>query len=156
LSARWRRNKRSSKFDAFKALERNQSKHLPRVVRVKSSWIKRQEDSPGHRTLRINFGRKTREPDPLVDVLDESDYIVIVADLVGYDKRNIIIHVKDQRLTLSAKSSDRKFYKSLNLPKRVIAATMHTNYKNGVLEIRLRKILQEKAIDEVAGQKNAT
>jgi HSP20 family molecular chaperone IbpA len=38
----------------------------------------------------------------------------------------------------------------------VIAATMHTNYKNGVLEIRLRKILQEKAIDEVAGQKNAT
>jgi HSP20 family molecular chaperone IbpA len=126
------------------------------VVRVKSSWIKRQEDSHERRTLRINFGRKTREPDPLVDVLDESDYIVIVADLVGYDKRNIIIHVKDQRLTLSAKSSDRKFYKSLNLPKRVIAATMHTNYKNGVLEIRLRKILQEKAIDEVAGQKNAT
>jgi len=47
--------------------------------------------------------------------------------------------VKDQKLTLSAKSKDRRYYKSLNLPNAVIPNAMHTKYKNGVLEIRLRK-----------------
>lgn len=157
MSAKWRRNKKATKFDALKAFERRGSKH-PQKTKLNGAWTKRQEgsQSPKCRILRFNFGKKEREPDPLVDILDEDKSIVVVADLAGYDKRNIVVRIKDERLTLSAKSPERKFYKSLNLPKRVIAATMHTNYKNGVLEIRLRKVLQEKAIDEVAGQKNAT
>ena len=126
------------------------------MAKVKSSWIKRQEGSPKYQTLKLNFQKKSKGLEPLVDVLDENDRIRVVADLAGYERRNIIVHIKDARMTLSAKSPDRKFYKSLNLPKRVIAATMHTKYKNGVLEIELKKTLQERTIGEVAGQKNAT
>ena len=47
--------------------------------------------------------------------------------------------MKDQKITLSAKSKDRRYYKSLNLPKVVIPDEMHTKFKNGVLEIKLKK-----------------
>ena len=61
--------------------------------------------------------------------------------------------MKDQKITLSAKSQDRRYYKSLNLPKVVIPDVMYTKYKNGVLEIKLRKA--ETAINKEADQNAA-
>jgi HSP20 family protein len=58
--------------------------------------------------------------------------------------------VKGERLTVAAEALDRKYRKSLNLPKRVIPRTIRTTYKNGVLEIRLKKA-EEKSLDKMAG-----
>jgi HSP20 family protein len=54
--------------------------------------------------------------------------------------------VKNQKLTLSAKAKDRKYYKSLNLPRVVIPNVVRTTYKNGVLEIKLKKAQKEENI----------
>jgi HSP20 family protein len=62
-----------------------------------------------------------------------------VAEIAGFNKETFKINVKDQKITLSAKSKERRYYKSLNLPKVVIPNAMHTKYKNGVLEIKLKK-----------------
>jgi len=102
-------------------------------------------------TQNLDVRRKTKEVEPLVDVLDEKNEAIIVAELTGFDSKSLKIHVKNQRLTLSAEAHDRKYYKSLNLPKRVIPSTMHTTYKNGVLEIRLKKVAEEKVMDKVTG-----
>ena len=83
--------------------------------------------------------RKLKEPKPLIDIFQENNYIVIVAEIAGFNRDTLKIHVKDQKLTLSAKSKDRRYYKSLNLPKVVIPDVMHTKFKNGVLEIKLKK-----------------
>jgi HSP20 family protein len=96
-------------------------------------------------------GRKWKEPKPLIDVLEEKNKIIVVAEFAGFKRENLKIHVKDQRLILSAESSDRKYHKSLNLPKRVIPSTMCTSFKNGVLEIEFEKAVKEKAIDKVVG-----
>jgi HSP20 family protein len=56
--------------------------------------------------------------------------------------------VKDQKITLSAKSKDRRYYKSLNLPKEVIPNDIHTTFKNGVLEIKLKKAEKPQTIKE--------
>jgi len=96
-------------------------------------------------------GKKTRPLEPLVDVLEENDEVIVIAEFAGFNKENIRTQVKNQRLTLSAETLDRKFHKSLNLPKRVIPTTMRTAYKNGVLEIRLKKVTEKKAISNVAG-----
>ena len=74
----------------------------------------------------------------------------VVAEIAGFNKETLKIHVKDQKLTLSAKAKDRRYYKSLNLPKVVIPDVMYTKYKNGVLEIKLRKA--ETAINKEAEQ----
>jgi HSP20 family protein len=92
-----------------------------------------------------------KELEPLIDILEERDDVIIVAELAGFNNEDLRIHAENQRVTLSAEASDRKYYKSLNLPKRVIPSTMRSRYKNGVLEIQLKKAAEEKAIDKVAG-----
>lgn len=92
-----------------------------------------------------------KDPPRLIDVLEENDEIAVVAEFAGFNKENLRIIVKNQRLTLAATASDRKYHKSLNLPKRVIPDTACTTYKNGVLEIRLKKALEEEAVDRIAG-----
>ncbi len=100
--------------------------------------------------LRIAEDR-AREPEPLIDVLEGEQEVTVFAELAGFSKEDLRINVKNRRLTLSAQRPGRRYYKSLNLPKRVIADTIHTKYKNGVLEVHLRKTAEEKPIDKAAG-----
>jgi HSP20 family molecular chaperone IbpA len=96
-------------------------------------------------------GRKLVEPERLIDIIERKDEIVIIAELAGFNRENLRIHLTDQKLTLTARASDRRFRKSLNLPKRVIPETIKTTCKNGVLEIQLKKVEEERAVDKVAG-----
>jgi HSP20 family protein len=75
----------------------------------------------------------------------------VFAEFAGFSKENLRITLKDQRLTLSARTSERRYHKSLNLPKKVVPETLCTTYKNGVLEIRLKKVLEQEAFDKIAG-----
>ena len=105
------------------------------------------------RTPKSFAKRNLAEPKPLIDIFQENNYITIIAEIAGFNKETFKIHVKDQKLILSAKSKDRRYYKSLNLPKVVIPDIMYTKFKNGVLEIKLKKA--ETAINKEADQ-NAT
>ena len=100
------------------------------------------------RTSKSFARRNLAEPKPLIDIFQENNYITIVAEIAGFNKETFKIHVKDQKLILSAKSKDRRYYKSLNLPKVVIPDVMYTKFKNGVLEIKLKKA--ETAINKEA------
>jgi HSP20 family protein len=95
--------------------------------------------------------KNLKEPRPLIDVLENDNDICVVAEFAGFNREDIRIGLKEQKLTLSAGSLERKYHKSLNLPRRVIPSTLCTTYKNGVLEIRLKKAANEEAIDKVAG-----
>jgi len=85
----------------------------------------------------------------LIDIFQEKSWITIVAEIAGFNKETLKINVKDQKLTLSAKAKDRRYYKSLNLPQVVIPNIIHTNYKNGVLEIKLKRALKEETLNKV-------
>ncbi|MEM3616438.1 MAG: Hsp20/alpha crystallin family protein [Candidatus Bathyarchaeia archaeon] len=95
--------------------------------------------------------KKWREPEPLVDVFREKDKIVVVAELKGFNRENIKVQAEKQRLTLTAKVQGRRYYKSLNLPEAVIPEEARITYKNGVLEIQLKKAIAEKPLNKVAG-----
>jgi len=150
VSARWRRSKRNLRFDIFKTLTRARGKGLARITKDKDSRSKKQT-YPFRRTPKLRIEEELKEPKPLIDVLVEKNETVVVAELVGFNREDLKINVRDQRLILSAHASDRRYYKSLNLPERVIPSTMRTTYKNGVLEIHLKKAVEEKTIDKVAG-----
>lgn len=149
MSAKWRRiKKNTNRFSVFKSFHKTRDKHVLPVSGLKK---RRKRTCYSYKIPKIDAKGKTKEPEPLIDVLDEKEEIIIVAELAGFNSQDSEIHAKDQRLTLSAATSGRKYYKSLNLPKRVIPSTMRTTYKNGVLEIRLRKVNEEKTIDKMAG-----
>jgi HSP20 family protein len=115
-----------------------------------NSSATQQANSYRYRVRSISPERKLREPKHLVDVLEGTDEIIVVAEFAGFNREDLRVHVKGDKLTLSVDALDHKYRKSLNLPKRVIPRTIRTTYKNGVLEIRLKKA-EEKSIDKVAG-----
>jgi HSP20 family molecular chaperone IbpA len=151
LSAKWRRHRTNSKkFDILKVFNRVKNKNAERRFRAKNSSAKQQANSHRYSVQRVTAERKLREPKHLVDVLEGADEIIVVAEFAGFNREDLRVHVKGERLTVVAEALDRKYRKSLNLPKRVIPNTIRTTYKNGVLEIRLKKA-EEKSIDKIAG-----
>jgi HSP20 family molecular chaperone IbpA len=152
MSAKWRRTKRNPKgLRIFRSFSRTRDKTAPETFSGKKTVIKRLPHPRTYRVPKIYGERKAREPEPLIDVLEEETEIIVVAEFAGFKRENLRANVKNQRLTLSADALNRKYYKSLNLPKRVIPNTIRMTNKNGVLEIRLKKAVEEKAIDKVAG-----
>jgi HSP20 family protein len=150
LSAKWRRDRTNSKkFDILKVFNRVKNNSAARRSHSKKS-IAQQANSHRYRGQRVSAEKKLREPKHLVDVLEGTDEIIIVAEFAGFNKDDLKVRVKGEKLTVAAEALDRKYRKSLNLPKRVIPNTIRTTYKNGVLEIRLKKA-EEKSIDKIAG-----
>lgn len=152
MSAKWRRRKQYSKeFDFLNAVAKKIKKKHLHIFPKKNLPPSKGLFYPFYETSNTYRRRKCCVLEPLIDVLDEKDEIMVLVEAAGYRKENVKINLKDQRLILSAETSERKYYKSLNLPKRVIPETLQVTYKNGVLEIRLKKAVEEKTIDEVAG-----
>jgi HSP20 family molecular chaperone IbpA len=147
MSARWRRSNKNRKWLDFNGLKTNKPKTTQNTQRLKSMHT-----HPIFRPSKSFAKRKFEDPKPLIDIFQENNYITIVAEIVGFNKESLKISVKDQKLTLSAKSKDRRYYKSLNLPTVVIPNAMHTKFKNGVLEIRLKKA---ETLDKEADQNAA-
>lgn len=142
---RWRRSEKRPKWlRNAKKFSRIEDK----VFRFENFRAPKQYSHKGLKTFKV---KSWKEPEPLVDVFREKDKIVVVAELKGFKRENIKVQAEKQRLTLTAKTQGRRYYKSLNLPEAVIPEAARITYKNGVLEIQLKKALEEKPLDKVAG-----
>ncbi len=146
MSAKWKRNSKNRKWLDFKELKDKKPNNEHKTKRLKTF------QSNPFRTSKSFAKRKFEDQKPLIDIFQENNFIVVVAEIVGFNKETFKINVKEQKITLSAKSKERRYYKSLNLPTVVIPTAMHTKFKNGVLEIRLKKA---ETLDKEANQ-NAT
>ncbi|MBI2871845.1 MAG: helix-turn-helix domain-containing protein [Chloroflexi bacterium] len=79
----------------------------------------------------------TREP--LVDVMDEGDRLVVIAELPGVEEKDVRIKVEGDALDISAATGGRRYHKEVPLPSAMDAATLQSSYRNGILEIKLAK-----------------
>ena len=93
------------------------------------------EKKAGKREIKIT---ETREP--IVDVFDEKDHVLIVAELPGVLEESIKLDLKGDILILEAGDEKRKYSKEILLPAKVDFEQRETNFKNGILEIKLKKI----------------
>jgi len=90
------------------------------------------------------FGPQIREErEPLVDVMEEAKEVVIVAELPGVEKNDIHLHTTEDHLTVSVDAPKRKYHKEMALPAKVDPKSAQASYKNGVLEVRLKKIVEK-------------
>lgn len=92
------------------------------------------------------FGRPRvkEEREPLVDIIETDGEVHIVAELPGVEKNDIKLHGTGDTLTISVDTPQRKYYKEITLPAKVNVKEAKTEYKNGVLEVTLPKIKEEK------------
>jgi hypothetical protein len=149
MSAKWRRSRRLLKWiDPSKPVVPKKTRKVLRVQKTKTPLSLHLRKY----CLPRKFGKENlKEPQPLIDIFQEETCVIVVAEIAGFNKETLKIDVKDQKLTLSAKAKDRQYYKSLNLPKEVIPNIFHTTYKNGVLEIKLKKADKQETIKKQVG-----
>jgi HSP20 family protein len=84
------------------------------------------------------------EREPLVDVIETDGEVHVVAELPGVEKKDIKLHGTEDLLTISVDTSQRKYYKEVQMPAKVDVKRAKTEYKNGVLEVKLPKTKEEK------------
>jgi HSP20 family protein len=82
--------------------------------------------------------------EPLTDIIEEKANIRVIVELPGVEKDDIQLHVEDRTLDISVDKEDRKFSKDLELPSAVDPDSAKASYKNGVLEVTLKKAAPKK------------
>lgn len=80
----------------------------------------------------------TREP--LVDIFDEGDEIVLVAELPGIKDADIELVIRGDVVELSADGRVQKFHCETLLPTEVNAEPVSRECENGYLQVRLAKL----------------
>lgn len=79
------------------------------------------------------------EREPLVDIFDEPEEIKIYAEMPGVNEGDIKLDLKGDILDILARTGDRKYHKEILLPSKVKTETLAYTYKNGILDIRVKK-----------------
>jgi HSP20 family protein len=85
--------------------------------------------------------KKVREP--LVDINEDEDEIIVIAELPGTEKENIELNATAYSLTISTKeetNAGHKYYTEVNLPSAVNSDYAKARYTNGILEVKLKKM----------------
>ncbi|MCX6892827.1 MAG: Hsp20/alpha crystallin family protein [Verrucomicrobia bacterium] len=77
--------------------------------------------------------------EPVVDLFEEKDHLLIVAELPGIRAADVKLDVKDDVLTITAAKGDKKYRKEVLLPGSYPKAKMRLSCNNGVLEIKCHK-----------------
>ncbi len=79
------------------------------------------------------------EREPIVDVFEEEDHILVVVELPGVEEENVKTEIEGDILNISAEKGERKYRKEVLLPSKVESEPISSTDKNGLLEIRLKK-----------------
>ncbi len=79
------------------------------------------------------------EREPLTDVFDEKDEVVVIAEIPGVQEEGIMLDLKGDILEILAAGKNRKYRKEVLLPVQVMKETLSYTFKNGILEVRIKK-----------------
>jgi HSP20 family protein len=89
----------------------------------------RQDRQSGHTVV-----QEVREP--VVDVFEEQDHVLVVAEMPGITVADVKVTVEDDLLTLSAERGDKKYRKEVLLPASSTREKTQVACNNGVVEIK--------------------
>jgi HSP20 family protein len=107
------------------------------------------KNAAGGKTVVEPFGNIKKTPkgpkveevrEPITDVFDEKDKVMIIVEMPGVSKKDIKLELKGDILEISAKSGHKKYSKEVLLEtKSLKSKNMTSIYKNGILEINIKK-----------------
>jgi HSP20 family protein len=77
--------------------------------------------------------------EPLVDVFEEADHILVVAELPGVSPDDVRLELNDDILIIAAQRGPKKYHKEVLLPESFSDKALSQQCRNGVLEIKLTR-----------------
>ncbi len=104
----------------------------------------------GEREVKIEpFGNVRREAsgeavvedvrEPLVNVYEEEDHVLVLAEIPGVSKKDVQLELSQQRLTIRAQRGEKRYCKEVVLPESFAEEQMRWECANGILKIRLER-----------------
>ena len=82
------------------------------------------------------------EKQPLIDVFEEDDYVVVLAELPGMDEKDVNIEADENTLTITAKNALKTYLETVKLPTPIVSGVVKFIYKNNILQATLKKSLK--------------
>lgn len=82
----------------------------------------------------------TQTREPVVDILDEGEELVIIAEIPGVEESDIQVAAKGDVFEVLASNQRWRYHREVLLPSAIDSTTLTSSYRNGVLEVRARKV----------------
>jgi HSP20 family protein len=113
-------------------------------VRVGPDGVPHVQEFGNTRPIRKALGKKEglaaiNEREPLTDVIESEKEICITIELPGVEKKDINLDATEETLTIDVDGEERKYHKRIELPARIDPETIAATYKNGVLDIAIKR-----------------
>ena len=80
-----------------------------------------------------------QEREPITDIFDEENEIVVIAEMPGIEETDLQIDLKEDILEIMASSKSRTYRKELLLPSKMTISKLSHKFTNGILEIKIKK-----------------
>ncbi len=77
--------------------------------------------------------------EPLVDVHEEEDHLLVLAEIPGVSKKDVRLDISGDRLTIRAQRGEKLYHKEVDLPGTFSQDKMRWDCTNGILKIRLER-----------------
>lgn len=101
-------------------------------VKVEPFGNVRKDERTGRATVREVI-------EPAVDVFEESDHVLVVAEMPGVGPDDLRLELKDDILTIAAEKGPKRYRKEVLLPSPFEDEAMSITCRNGILEIKLTR-----------------
>ncbi|MEW6070293.1 MAG: archaeal heat shock protein Hsp20 [Candidatus Thermoplasmatota archaeon] len=84
-------------------------------------------------------GLEIAEREPLTDVLESEEEVTVTVELPGVEKEDINLTATEEELTIDVDTAKRKYHRDIKLPCKVLPDTTSATYKNGVLDVVMKR-----------------
>jgi HSP20 family protein len=78
--------------------------------------------------------------EPLTDLIEDENNVSITAELPGVEKDDVDLELEGNILAIKVDTVFRKYHKEIELPEDVDPESMGATYKNGVLDICMKRL----------------
>jgi HSP20 family protein len=107
----------------------------------------------GNKPIQSTEGESSisEEREPLTDVIECDEDVSVTVEIPGVEKDDIDLNVSENQIEITVDTPQRKYHKIVNLPADVKPKTTKATYKNGVLDVIIRR--KERKKDDEKGYK---
>jgi len=95
----------------------------------------------GNHPLKTPHGKPmiSEEYEPLADIIEGDEEVAVTVEIPGVEKEDIYLNVTEDGIEITVDNPKREYHELLNLPCDVKPKTMKATYKNGVLDVVVKR-----------------
>lgn len=104
----------------------------------------------GNRTIKTPNGepRISEEREPLTDIIEGDTDVAVTVEMPGVEKNDIDLNATEDVLEITVDTPKRKYHKRIDLPCDVKPKTTKATYKNGILDVSIKRKKKKKPGEE--------